>query len=332
MMTAMPYRGAVCLLAVALAASSTTCGGSPASPTPQPGTPVPVPAFTLTGRVVGTVTGEPIGGATVEIPGFAVVTDAAGGFTIVDSVSDVRTVVVTADGVIPRSSRVAIAGRHVTIDVIQQQFPFDLAFYRRLGRNAFETEGALEPLRPLSTAPRIHLRTVDDDGRTIDGETLDMVESALRDSAVIWSAGRFPLETVERGPGTRVGQSGWITVRWPTDEDADVCGRATLGTTTGYIELQYRNPDCFCGRRDLIGPRTVRHELGHVYGYWHTGDNQDVMSGIPWPRRLCHQTPSPRESEHTKYMYSRSAGNLDPDTDPGGGVVLSNRPTIVIDD
>jgi hypothetical protein len=315
---------------LALAASTAMCG-SPSSPSPQPGDPPPGPEFTMTGRVIGTVTGEPVEGATVQIPGFSVKTGASGEFAISDSVSAIREVVVSGDGIITRSARLSVAGRDVTIDVIRDQFPFDLQFYRRLARNAFESEGGLEPLRPLERAPRIHVRTIDESGAPIAAETLDLVETALRDSALLWSAGRYPIETLERGPGTRIGQTGWITVRWPTDADASICGRATLGTTTGYIELQYQNPDCTCGRRGLIGPRTVRHELGHVYGYWHTGENQDVMSGVPWPRRLCNQTPSSRETEHAKYMYSRAEGNLDPDTDAAGHVLRTRR-AIVIDD
>ena len=74
----------------------------------------------------------------------------------------------------------------------------------------------------------------------------------------------------------------------------------------------------------------VRHELGHVYGYWHTGSPADVMDGGEWPDESCDLRPSPREVEHAKYMYSRTAGNTDPDTDPSATILREPR-TIVID-
>jgi hypothetical protein len=221
---------------------------------------------------------------------------------------------------------VSVSNRTATIDVIQLKTPFDLPFFQRIARNALETEGALEPLRPLSAAPRIHIRTVDERGQPVDGRMVSLVENALRDAAAGWSGGRFPIEIVSRGSETRQGQQGWITVLWPNPGDDTLCGRATIGTTTGFIELHYRNESCGCGS-NAIAPATVRHELGHVYGYWHSNSSSDVMYG---KAKACDQKPSSRELAHAKYMYSRSAGNLDPDTDPSGTTLRVPR-VIVID-
>jgi hypothetical protein len=166
---------------------------------------------------------------------------------------------------------------------------------------------------------------VDERGQPIDSRTISQVEDALRDSAPAWSAGRFSLEVVARGPETRQGQTGWITVLWPNPADEDICGRATLGTTTGFIEL-HRNEACSCGSR-VVAPVTVRHELGHVYGYWHSNSSADVMFH---EAKVCGRQPSAREVEHAKYMYSRSAGNEDPDSDPSGTLLREPR-VIVID-
>ena len=307
------------------------CGSSPSEPsTPPTQNPPPGGTYTLNGRVVGTVTEQPIAGASVTIGGQTVTTDASGGFAISSSTADVRDVTIRGDGLLPRKTHVSVASRNTTIDVIQNRAPFSLGFFRQIARNAFESESGLEELRPLDHAPRIHIRTVDEAGRSIDSRTLNLVEAALRDSAAAWSGGRYPLEVVERGSSSRVGQTGWITVRWPSVSDENVCGRATIGTTTGYIELQYRSPSCNCGSRDLIAPRSVRHELGHVYGYWHTDDSDDLMWGGKWSERDCDQQPSDRETEHAKYMYARTAGNTDPDNDPSA-TVLSLPRVIVID-
>ena len=325
----------ICLCVLVLTMLTAACGSSPAAPsTPppsqDPSPPPPPTAYALNGRVVGTVTGDPIAGATVTVGAESLVTDGDGGFTITSTTTNARSVVISGSGLITRESRLSVANRDVTIDVIQNRAPFDLTFFRRIGRNALETEGGLEPLRPLSSAPRIHIRTVDERGQPIDSRTLNLVEDALRDSAPLWSAGRFPLEVVERGRGTRQGQTGWITVLWPNPADEDICGRATLGTTTGYIELHHRNPACSCGSRDLFSPMVVRHELGHIYGYWHTSSTRDVMDGGEWPDRSCDLRPSAREVDHAKYMYSRTAGNMDPDSDPSG-TLLRESGVIVID-
>ena len=301
------WRFVVLLCALVSGALAAGCGSSPSAPTPPPTVQTSTPTgpaapvtYSLNGRVVGTVTRQPIGRATVTVDGQNVTTDADGRFAITDSTRNVRDVVVSGGGLITRESRLSFADRDVTIDVIQNRAPFDLAFFRSIARNAAEGEGELEPLRPLAAAPRIHIRTVDDAGRSVDSRTLDLVEDALRDAAPIWSAGRFPLTVVERGSGTKVGQAGWITVRWSNPADENICGRATIGTTTGYIELHHKNPDCSCGSPDGFSPMVVRHELGHVYGYWHTTSARDVMDGGAWPERSCDLHPSAREVEHAK--------------------------------
>ena len=307
------------------------CGSSPSAPSTQP------PAqnarlhrgFVLNGRVIGTVTGEPIVGAVVTIGNQSVVTDQDGAFSIAKAGADAREISISGAGVVPRVSRISGDDREVTIDVIQERPPFDLAFFRELGRNAFESQAGLEPLRPIATAPRIHIRTVDESGQQMDTALLDLVEAALRDVAASWSADRHPIEVLERGPDTRQGQSGWITVPFPGEVVSGGCGKATLGSTTGHIELNYRNSGCACSG-NVIAPRTVRHELGHVYGYWHTAVRGGVMSRS-WTTRQCDGRPSTREIEHAKYMYSRALGNVDPDTDPVGQVLRAPR-EIVIED
>ena len=283
----------------------------------------------LTGRIVGTVTGEPIAGATVTVGHESLLTDEHGAFSLTGMAHDVRDITISGAGLVTRLSRVSLVDRDVTLDVIQQRPPFDLAFFREIGRNAFESTAGLEPLRPIGSALRVHIRTVDEAGRTIDAALLDLVESALRDVAASWSADRYPIETLTRGPETKLGQSGWITVMFSTQADTGGCGRATLGSATGRIELNYQNANCACGG-NVVAPRTVRHELGHVYGYWHTAVRGGVMSKS-WTTRQCNGRPSPREISHAKYMYSRSQGNTDPDTDPASHV-LRTRPEIVIDD
>jgi hypothetical protein len=223
----------------------------------------------------------------------------------------------------------SLGDRDVTLDVIQDRPPFELAFFRELGRNALESTTGLEPLRPIPAAPRIYIRTVDEAGRQMDPVLLDLVEAALRDTAPLWSAGRHPLEVIERGQEARLGQSGWVTVVFPGEIANGGCGKATLGSTTGRIELNYQNSGCACSG-NVVAPRTVRHELGHVYGYWHTTVRGGVMSRS-WTTRQCDGRPSTREIEHAKYMYSRTLGNTDPDTDPASQVLRAPGAVLIED-
>jgi hypothetical protein len=322
----------VVALATAVATlGAAACGSTPSSPStpPQHQSAAPNEDVTLTGRIVGTVTGEPIAGATVTVGAESFVTDDHGVFSLTGTSPDVRDVTIAGAGLVTRVSRVSFADRDVTLDVIQERPPFNLAFFRELGRNAFESTTGLEPLRPIPNAPRVHIRTVDETGQAMDAALLDLVEAALRDVASTWSAGRYPLEVVTRGPETKFGQSGWVTVLFSGQGESGGCGRATLGSATGRIELNHLNSGCACGD-NVIAPRTVRHELGHIYGYWHTAVRGGVMSST-WTTRQCNSRPSSREIEHAKYMYSRPNGNTDPDTDPVGRV-LHTADEIVIED
>ena len=307
------------------------CDSSPSAPTTQPPAlnAPPHGDFVLTGRVVGTVTGEPIAGATVSVGSDTFVTDLDGAFSITHTSADTKEISISGEGVVPRVSQLSLGDRDVTIDVIQDRPPFELGFFRELGRNSLESTTGLEPLRPIVTAPHIYIRTVDEAGQHMDAVLLDLVETALRDAAPLWSADRHPLEVIERGPHTRLGQSGWVTVIFPGEVVTGGCGKATLGSTTGRMELNYLNSGCACGG-NLIAPRTVRHELGHVYGFWHTTVRGGVMSRS-WTTRQCNGRPSTREIEHAKYMYSRTPGNVDPDTDTAGRL-LRHPGEIVVED
>lgn len=175
----------------------------------------------------------------------------------------------------------------------------DLGFYREMGCNAFDAP--LQPVRRWTVAPKVYLRTVDESGGAIDAVTLDTVQNAMIQTASLWTGGKFGLEGVLRGTDTREGQTGWITVKWPaTAERAPACGRSEVAVDGGWIELNYKVTSCACNG-SAIRPRTVRHELGHALGYWHTDSPNDLMSGLQVFG--CDAQPSARELQAASYQY-----------------------------
>ena len=313
-------RVAVLLVAV-LAAACTSSSTTPTATSPlrtNPGT-TPTTTATLTGHVTATNGGQPLPSLAIAIGPQTAISDAGGTFSVM--LPSPSTYSVTMNGaIVPRETRVSLSGaRDVAIDAIALA-GFDLAFYRQLVRNGFEAPGSLEPLRRWTQAPQVYLRTVDTAGAAIDAAMLNATEQTLRETAPIWAGGAFGLAGVTRGTDTREGSPGWITVRWESVIDPTACGRANVAIEGGSIAFFYKNPNCGCSGGPAIRPRSVRHELGHAFGYWHTGSTSDVMSGIGIS--ACDALPSARERAAAAIVYRRPMGNLDPDTDPSSTVSL----------
>ena len=292
-----------------LLACCAACSG-PLTPTPRPVTPSPAPLPTSFSGHVSATNGGSVAGVQVSTATLSSTVDGSGGFQLA-AVPGTR-VTLLGMGIVPRSTRLT--------DHMAVFGPgFDLSFYRQFARNGFDQPAHLEPIRHWTEAPLIYLRTVRDDGVAIDALTLDRVAATIIDTAAIWSGGRFGVRGLEQGTGTKVGQTGWITVTWPKLDDpiitGNVCGRAQVGTDGGYLALAYKKTtptvNCSCGAIQTY-PAIIRHELGHAFGFWHTDRPTDVM----FPQvQSCDQQPSAREREYAGYVYSRPVGNVDPDED-----------------
>lgn len=116
-------------------------GGTPTSPTPPapPAPPAPPPPWTVSGRVIASLTGAPIGGARVESFIANATTDAEGRFTLTAATGPGGNLGITvlADG---HRTRETVIGFPRTgdaqIDLVSTSPPFDERFYNQLARDA----------------------------------------------------------------------------------------------------------------------------------------------------------------------------------------------------
>lgn len=180
---------------------------------------------------------------------------------------------------------------------------FDRTFYQQFALGTLEFP--MQPLRRQTQAPRIYLRTIDDAGAPMDTFTLDQTAAALINTAGALT-GVFGLAGLDRGTETRQGQPGWITVRWSSQPSA-YCGYALYAGD--LITLYPRTPGCRCAGGPAVRLKTVKHELGHVLGFYHTTGTSNLMTQ---GGTACDMNPSDREVFHARLAYSMAIGSLDP--------------------
>lgn len=204
----------------------------------------------------------------------------------------------------------------VTIDAIRNVPPFSLEFYRNFARGTYDMPGAPYALFRWMDSPRFYLKTIDQNGRAIEPEVLQVVRDAIGRAVTAFSAGTLSVAALETGSETRPDTAGWINVFIRRDpNERSTCGYANIGANPGSITLN--NDVCSCGSNKIPGA-LVMHEVGHALGYFHVPDRNSVM--YPYlPGNCPAGLLSAAEQFHAAIVYSRQRGNVDPDNDPSSG-------------
>jgi hypothetical protein len=250
--------------------------------------------------------------------GTAVTTDASGNYRISGTspaTSNPYKVSVESAGHLTREFYVHYhAGDRAGVDVnvVRDTAPFSLGFYRQLVRNDYERGGdPLELVWRLPESPKFYVRTIDQNGRAVESEVLNVVLPAIRKAVGDWTNGRLSVQTLETGRETRERTDGWIVVNITRDYDSPYCGWAYVGSMRGEIELV--NDRCACGSTKISGA-VVAHEVGHALGFFHVDDSRSLM--YPYvPGKCPPGTLSANEKYHSALAYARTRGNADPDAD-----------------
>lgn len=283
-------------------------GGGSGTVTPlQPQGPV-----SIAGSVVSNQRRLPVSGATLTLGTAAATTDSSGNFLITVPPSYSTLLRLSATGYVPREAYVRTDSSRtaLTVDMIPEEPPFSLPFYREFARNAAEGS-SLQPLRPWTVAPSFYIKTTDDLGQDVPEASIEILKTIFVNSVPDLTGGRFPVATIETGPGERPARDGWVNVIFQQVLSSPTAvGQATVGGNQGTMWIRATG-------RSVCGPPgpVAAHEILHTMGYWHTAT---VPSSVSFtPGNWCDGTGRPSVTlHHAAIMYSRPPGNVDPDADP----------------
>ena len=316
---AIPISGACTALAAALFAGA--CGDkSPSSPTPSP-TPVaagPVD-WTVTGRVVTTLTREPVNGAKIEITNGATFTaTSAGDFAVTGSgTAAVDTqVFVSAPGYVTRRTYIKAGSNrsNVEIDIIRDAAPFQLTMYRELVRQTLDGNGSPALTRRWQQDPAFYIVTVDETGATVPQSFIDQTAAVIPDIVADATGGRLQVARIEAGTSIAAPAAGTILMTFPS-EYFNAAGQASgIGVNPCTVKV-------WQGAVPAGVSRVIAHEIAHCLGLSHI-----TVTGVPptaqglmgkfGPGSWTLPRLTDAEKHHAAILYSRPLGNGDTDVDP----------------
>lgn len=310
------------------------CNGSSSSPssaTVETGS----GTLSLLGQIVGTLHGQPVAGARVEVGGAVASTDSSGQFQLSGSGGGSLPIAISvrASDHVTRRSFVLPGGPSLLVDIIEPDPLWNLQFYRELCRDG-AGGGSLKALNPWTVEPRFYVDRRPESGqnRPIPDAAVDSVVEAIRTVLPLLTGGRLRGNQIEGGTEPPADHTpGTVVIRWDPVEVSRAAG-AAAGITRGVG-----------GNASVVVLRTIEdtevifHELGHVMGLYHPlgGLRPSLMFGAGRPERP-HFTDW--DVLHANVLYARPPGNTDVDNDPVGFLLnaatglsaLETSPTLMI--
>jgi hypothetical protein len=299
-------------------ACGVACGGE-ANPS-APDAFVGPGSLVVSGRVIGTLSGQAISGARVTIGGVSAMTDSSGSFRLGVASAGDHTVQASASGHPTRGTFVRAGGPDPVLDLIEPTSTWSVEFYRELCRDG-SGGGGLKPLSPWSGGePHFYVdrRPERGRGRPIPEEAVETVQEAIVSVLPLLTGGRLSGSNVQVGSEPPPDRSpGTVIIRWDPVEISQQAGAAAgiayaVGGDWNVVVL-----------RDIESTESIFHELGHVLGLYHPlgGHRPSHMIGAGVPERP-HFTQW--DVHHSRILYRRPPGNTDLDNDPPGFIININ--------
>ena len=315
--TDVPPSTTVHLRVAAVAAIPLEDGQMSAWTTPVTGisnAPPPPSSASVRGFLTKTVVGDAVSGATLSAGGVTARSAADGSFAL-DLPEGQHRLTVSGPGIVERTTTIRAPHEAVALDVIPEDGPWTLDFYRELARNG-AGGGDLEPLLPWDAEPTFFIDTRPEPttGAAIPPETVEFVKEAIRVTVSLLSGGRYPGERIEatsEPPADMTPRT--VVLRWNAEEVS------AFGETADAFAYRVGGTANVVVFRHIAETWAVHHEIGHVMGLYHPlGGHRPSHMWYSGELEPPHFTKW--DIFHAQVLYSRPAGNSDVDVDPAGFV------------
>jgi hypothetical protein len=297
----------------------------------------------LAGKIVGTINGQPIAGATVSVgttskvtaATLSAVTGSDGTFRLDGVGEGILAVLVSGDSIFTRTAAINTAnGRSVGIDVIEVNSNFNLGFYREIARGNHPEEGDLFLThRWINQTPPTFFINTNPSGAldgVIDQSTIDTTRRVLNEVVPIFTGNFYTSIRIETRnfdsldsfdnvadnsfiisfDDSLVGIGAFgITF---TDPDFVSPNTSTINKTVLFLLDNEQFYKSATNPTSISFEEIIAHESGHGFGFRHTSLLPSVMVKVG----EFGGTFSSFDQLHMAIVYRRPAGNTDIDNDP----------------